>query len=161
MEVYAHEFYTLLSSIYKYQDESLTFIYGDFDSRCSDKADYTVGVDKIPERDVVDFSCKWYGEVLIDFLINENYCVLNERKFVKNDFTSVSGRGSAVVDYRIVSHDSLPAFDNFNVIRTCDQVDRVIAERGLYPSSFLIIQFQPGLKQWWKRASKLYGSWGL
>ena len=61
--------------------------------------------------------------------------MLNGRKFVKNDFTSVSGRGSAVVDYCIVSHDSLPAFDNFNVIRTCDLVDRVIAERGLTPSS--------------------------
>ena len=113
-QVDAHEFFdTLLSSIYNYQDEGLIFfICGDFNSRCSDNADYIVGVDEIPERDVVDFSCNWYGEIFIVFLINANYCMLNGRNFVKNDFTSVSGRGSAVVDYCIVSHDSLPAFEN-------------------------------------------------
>ena len=57
-QVDAHEFFdTLLSSIYKYQDEGLIFICGDFNSRCSDNADYIVGVDEIPERDVVDYSC--------------------------------------------------------------------------------------------------------
>ena len=40
------------------------------------------------------FQANKYGHSLIDFLINSNFCILNGRNSVKNDFTSVSTKGS-------------------------------------------------------------------
>ena len=37
-------------------------------------------------------------------------CILNGRDFIKNDFTSVSVKGSAVVDYCLVNHENLSSF---------------------------------------------------
>ena len=135
-QVDVHDFFdTILAGIYKFQDEGLIFVCGDLNSRCGDNADYIAGVDEIPERDVVDFTCNFYGEIFIDFLTNANYCMLNGRNFTHNDFTSVSSKGSAVVDYCIVSHSSLTAFKQFRVLRATELVGRAITEWGLSPSS--------------------------
>jgi len=56
----------------------------------------------IQSRDVVDFTTNAYGDRLIDFLIYTNMCILNGRHYVNNDYTSVSVKGSAVVDYCIL-----------------------------------------------------------
>ncbi len=77
-------------------------------------------VDQIPERDVVDHGRNPYGELLLDFLINANCCMLNGRNSKVNDFTSVSNKGKAVVDYAIVAHDSLPLFTEFEVKQARD-----------------------------------------
>ena len=61
--------------------------------------------------------------------------MLNGRNFIHNDFTSVSSKGSAVVDYCVVSHESLHTFKQFTVIRATELVNRAIVERGLSPSS--------------------------
>ena len=137
-QVDVHEFFdTILSGIYKYQDNGLIFICGDFNSRCGENADYIAGVDEVTDRDVVDFTCNFYGDIFIDFLVNANYILrmLNGRNFIHNDFTSVSSKGSAVVDYCVVSHDSLSTFKQFTVIRATELVNRAIVERGLSPSS--------------------------
>ena len=126
-----------MSGIYKYQDNGLIFICGDFNSRSGENADYIAGVDEVTDRDVVDFTCNFYGDIFIDFLVNANYILrmLNGRNFIHNDFTSVSSKGSAVVDYCVVSHDSLSTFKQFTVIRATELVNRAIVERGLSPSS--------------------------
>ena len=67
--------------------------------------------------EVIDFTSNMYGNLLLDFLINSNMCMLNGWKCINNDFTSVSTKGLAVVDYCFVSHDDLHKFDKFNVIR--------------------------------------------
>ena len=55
---------------------------------------------------------------LIDFLIDSNMCVLNGLNFVKNDFTPVSIKGCAVVDYCIIHHDNIYLFQDFKVKRS-------------------------------------------
>lgn len=66
-QVDAHEFFdTLLSSIYKYQDEGLLFICGDFNSRCSNTADYIVGVDKYQNAMLSTFHVIGI-EIFVDF----------------------------------------------------------------------------------------------
>lgn len=61
--------------------------------------------------------------------------MLNGRKYLKNDFTSVSCKGLAVVDYCIVGHNCLSLFDKFNVVRATDLVNSASAGRGFTPSS--------------------------
>ena len=116
-------FDSLLADIYKYQKIGNIFICGDFNSRCGDLDDFISGVDCIEQRNVVDFKTNLYGELLIEFLINANMCILNGRNSISNDFTSVSVKGSAVVDYCLVSHESLSSFSSFNVIRTVDLIN--------------------------------------
>jgi len=73
----------LLMDIFKYQNDGLVFICGDFNSRCGRLHDYISGVDVLPERNTVDFTVNSYGELFIDFLINTNWCILNGRNSVK------------------------------------------------------------------------------
>ena len=46
---------------------------------------------------------KSYCDIVIDFLISTNVCILNGRNFVTNDFSYLSSNGGAsVVDYCLV-----------------------------------------------------------
>ena len=101
---------TLLVNMYAYQNLGSIFICGDFNGRCGDLEDFIPGADSIEHRDVVDQKTNYYGEILIEFLINTNMCILNGRNCIKNDFTSVSVKGLSVVDYCLVRHDALSTF---------------------------------------------------
>ena len=125
----------LLMDIFKYQNDGLVFICGDFNSRCGSLHDYISGVDVLPERNTVDFTINSYGELFIDFLINTNLCILNGRNSVKNDFTSISVKGCSVVDYCITPYDSLNYFTEFTVTRTTDLINKAYALSVLAPSS--------------------------
>ena len=128
-------FDTWLPNIYRYQTLGNIFICGDFNGRCGDHEDFISGVDAIGHRDVVDFKTNFYGDVLIEFLINTNMCILNDRNYLRNDFTSVSMKGLSVLDYCLVSHDALSAFSSFDVIRTVELINRVNDINSLAPSS--------------------------
>lgn len=114
----------ILASIYEYQDIGTVFICGDFNSRIGDTSDFIEGIDNVPNRDIVDFTCNEYGSVLIDFLVNSNYCVLNGRNCTKNDFTCVRPQGSSVVDYCLVSHKDLSIFKECHIYRSSELVNR-------------------------------------
>ena len=101
--------------IFKYQNDGLVFICGDFNSRCGSLHDYISGVDVLPERNTVDFTVNSYGELFIVFLINTNLCILNGRTSVRNEFTSISVKGCSVVDYFITPYDSLNYLTVFTV----------------------------------------------
>ena len=135
-------FDNLLTSIYNYQNEGVIFICGDFYCRCGDLDDFIAGVDKVPQRKVIDFKTNSYGEVLVDFLINTNFCILNGINCLTNDFTSVSGKGLSVVDYCFVSHETLSSFSDFEVIHTSELISRidnvgVVAPTGIPDHSLL------------------------
>ena len=53
----------------------------------------------------------------MDFLINSNCVMVNGRCAGNNDYTSISVKGTAVVDYTIVSHDYLHNCSEFRVKR--------------------------------------------
>ena len=113
--------------IFRYQNDGLVFMCGDFNSRCGSLHNYISGVDVLPERNTVDFTINSYGELVIDFLINTNLCILNGRNSVKNDFTSISVKGCSVVDYCITPYDSLNYFTDFTVTRTTDLINKADA----------------------------------
>ena len=114
----------MLSDIYKYQNDGLVYVCGDFNSRCGDLDDFIRGVDDVCDRNVIDFSLNSYGKILIEFLINTNMCMLNGRGSGNNDFTSVSTIGNAVVDYCFVEHSRMCNFSDFSVILTTDLMNR-------------------------------------
>ncbi|VDH96384.1 Hypothetical predicted protein [Mytilus galloprovincialis] len=112
----AQDFYdTVLSQIHTYGKTGLFFMCGDLNSRCADMEDFIPGVDDIIERDVIDYVSNAYGEILCDFLINSNCCILNGRNTKRNNYTYVSTRGSSVVDYCIVPYENVCRFTDFEV----------------------------------------------
>lgn len=70
---------TLTSQIHMYCKGSQFYLCGDFNARVSNLDDYIQGIDNIKDRNVVDYKCNKYGELLCDFLINTNCCILNGR----------------------------------------------------------------------------------
>ena len=136
-------FDNLLSDFYQFQNMGLVFISGDFNSRCGELEDFIAGVDNIVPRHVIDFKSNYYGERFIDFLINANLCMLNGRyNDCLNNFTSVSTKGSSVVDYCIVPHNDLNCFSDFGVTSTLELINAVpelcqVASAGLPDHSLL------------------------
>ncbi|MES9880570.1 MAG: endonuclease/exonuclease/phosphatase family protein, partial [Sedimenticola sp.] len=132
----AHAFYdSLLSDIYIYRNSGTIMICGDFNSRVGDNDDFIVGVDDFSQRQVVDFNTNAYGDILIEFLINSNFCILNGRQSSKDDFTSVSTKGKAVVDYCLVSQSDISSFNNFVVTRASDLISSCSCLESVAPSS--------------------------
>ena len=119
-------FDSLLADFYSYQNSGTVFICGDFNSRCGDLEDFISGIDNIPHRNVKDFKTNMYGSLLVNFLVNTNMCMLNGRfDEAFNDFTSISTKGSSVVDYCLVSHHDIGLFSDFKVVSTLEVIDSV------------------------------------
>lgn len=79
--------------------------------------DYLKDVDDVPIRVPLDESTNKHGESLIEFLRDSKMCIINGRICPLNDnFTSVSIKGRAVVDYILVPYDCLQFCISFEVI---------------------------------------------
>ena len=101
-----------VKKVYEYQSEGEIIICGDFNSRLGSESDYIEGVDAVKPREIIDTSANSYCDILSDFLIDCNLCILNGR-LGKNDFTHISTRGKSVVDYVFVPHEQLSNFCDF------------------------------------------------
>lgn len=86
----------------------------DFNCRVGNIYDYIEGIDEIIDKDVVDFTQNECGSVLIEFLINSNYCILNGRNSIKSNYTCIRPQGSSVVDFCLIGHDDLDKYKSFN-----------------------------------------------
>ena len=123
--VNAEEFMdVLMGKMYEFKpDSDLLYICGDFNARCGDNLDYIVGVDTIPDRQVMDYVFNQHGQILCDFLHGTDLCMLNGRNCKHNDFTFVSSRGKSVVDYCLLPQDDILSFRNFEVMPARDLYD--------------------------------------
>ncbi|XP_071136614.1 uncharacterized protein [Mytilus edulis] len=117
------QFYSdLTRQVYMYQNLGKLYIVGDFNSRCSDTSDFIEGVDEIPSRETIDQGSNANGDLLIDFLVDCNICMINGRKG-KQDLTCISKRGKSVVDYIFTTHENLNSCIDFNVKTMSDITD--------------------------------------
>ena len=91
------------------------------------------GVDSIPSREVIDDKMNPYGQLLTDFLIDCNLCMLNGRTG-ENNFTNINVSGSSVVDYMIVPHEQLERYKEFKV-HTMSSLITHLNMQGHYRSS--------------------------
>lgn len=116
-----------LGNIYELQNDGTGIIFksGDFNSRCGDLEYFISGVDSISARNVVNYNINKCGDLWIIFLVNTHICILNGRSFISYDFTSMSIKGKAVVDYCIVSHDGLDLFPDFSDVHVTDMISSI------------------------------------
>ena len=115
--------------------DDFVYLCGDFNSRVGELEDHIAGVDLLPPRHVVDSQVNSHGDLFCDFLVNGNLCILNGRNYISNDFTSISSRGAAVVDYCLVPYEQLDKFQNFQVTRSSELVNRAGCTQLLESSS--------------------------
>ena len=80
---------------------------------------------------VIDYKVSPYCHIFIDFLINANLCILNGRNLKHNDFTSISPRGCAVVDYCLVPYEQLEHSSDFKVIRCSNLLEDAVGIQRL------------------------------
>ncbi len=100
----AIDFYQYLLSIsYAQCDCDMIVMTGDFNSRLGNMSDFIKNVDNIEMRSVIDKSINKHGRECIQFLLESKFCVVNGRVTPEHDnFTSISVKGAAVVDYIFV-----------------------------------------------------------
>ncbi len=97
-------------------DADIIYVCGDLNSHISNKEDCIGDIDNVSPQVAIDLSANSHGESLLDFLRNCKCCVLNGGITPAYDnFTSVSSKGKAIVDYIITPHDRLDACTDFKV----------------------------------------------
>ena len=105
----------LLSQIYLNNYVDASFTCGDFNSRLGEKQDLIDAIDSIPKRNIIDTVQNKHGDAFLDFLLEAKFIVANGRVDGHNDYTSVSGRGMAVVDYIAMCHDVFNSCSTFEI----------------------------------------------
>ncbi|VDI58181.1 Hypothetical predicted protein [Mytilus galloprovincialis] len=103
--------------VYMYQNIGKLYICGDFNSRCGDAQDFMKGVDNVQIREIVDSVSNRNGDLLIEFLVDCNMCMVNGR-IGSQDFTHIKGTGKSVVDYVLTPHEQLNEVINFKKVNT-------------------------------------------
>lgn len=107
--------------------------------------------DNIPQRIVLDRTINQHGHELIEFLNESKFCCLNGR-FDQNldNYTSISAREKAIVDYICVPQDVLNSCKNFKVITAQSLIDShglhyLIGGRSRVPDhSVLVFELETG-----------------
>ena len=142
----------VLAQMYLFYDSDAIFVVGDLNSRIGNIHDASPDFDGIPQRTVLDKTINQHGHDFCEFLIEAKMCTLNGRFDNSLDgYTSISGRGSAVVDYKCVPHDIFKQCQTFEVI----PVNSVIQEHNLQnllghrskapDHAFILTEFDTGL----------------
>ena len=67
------------------------------------------------ERKPTDNTTNQHGRSLLNFLSDNDLCILNGRVTLSQDNFTSTGRGKAVVDYQITSTDSIGEFSEVSV----------------------------------------------
>ena len=66
----------------------------------------------------------YHGKALLDFLLTSDMCVLNGTSGPEgNQYTSVSVRGMAVVDYCSVPHEDLKNYQDFTITSMPEMIE--------------------------------------
>ena len=95
----------ILAQVYLFSDSDAIFISGDLNARMGSLSDTSGDFDLIPDRLGIDKTTNQHGHDLCEFLIDSKFCVLNGRfDSTQDNFTSISQKGRATVDYICVPH---------------------------------------------------------
>ena len=116
----------LLGLSYQTTEFETVVVAGDFNGRIGAALDYIPEIDCIPKRQVLDSNTNAHGEALLEFLKEGKLCVVNGRVTPNYDnFTSISGRGKAVVDYILTPHSNLEQITKCEVISVKELCEKI------------------------------------
>ena len=124
----------LLSQAYLLSDVDMFLIGGDLNARINVNGDYIEGIDDVPERKIIDESKNKHGDAFLDYLLDSKMCIINGR--VNNeadDFTSISKKGKAIVDYFFCPHENLTNIAKFKVQTISSLVNELNITPGKLP----------------------------
>lgn len=74
-------------------------------------------------RELIDVTENHYGNILVDFLVDSNFCMVNGRVGNNDNFTCVSKKGRSVVDYVLIPHENLHSVSDFKVNLISDLIN--------------------------------------
>ena len=156
----SQEFFShALSLVYIYNECDAVFLCGDLNSRIGSLDDTSDFDDiNIPYRKIIDKTTNQHGNAFIEFLNEAKMCVLNGRFDNDDDnFTSVSPRGRAVVDYICVPHENFEQCVSFKVMTSRSIVNdgnltHLLRERSQVPDHSAIVfefrtKYEPQLRK--------------
>ena len=137
-----------LSLVYSYSECDAVFLCGDLNSRIGSLDDTSDFDDiNIPQRTAIDTTTNQHGNSFIEFLNEAKMCVLKGR-FDNDNFTSVSTRGRAVVDYICVPHENFDQCVSFKIMTSRSVVNdgnltHLPGERSKVPDhSAIVLEFR-------------------
>ncbi len=118
----APEFFNrLLIEVYKYVDIDALYFIGDVNSRIGSLNDCT-DLDNVMSRKNLEEENNNHGKAFVEFLHDSKCCVVNSRVSTEYDnFTSVSTKGKAVVDFVFTPHENLKTIHSCYV-DTCSDI---------------------------------------
>ena len=135
----------ILAQVYLFSDSDAIFISGDRNAGIGSLSDTSGDFDLIPDRLGIEKTTNQHGHDLCEFLIDSKFCVLNGRfDSTQDNFTSISQKGRATVDYICVPHDVFQLCKYFKVLTVQSIVDdfklhQLIGTRSKLPDhSFLV-----------------------
>ena len=112
----------LIGEIYRQDNIDLSIYAGDFNARTGKINDYIEDIDEIGAREFKDLTSNQHGSAFIELLLESNCCMLNGRfGESSSDFTSISSKGTAVVDYIAVPINDFSNFVAFEV-HSCNEI---------------------------------------
>ena len=113
----ANGFFSHITSLlYQCVNTDLTIIAGDLNARVGNRCDIIESLDDIRKRKSIDEVLNQHGHSLLEFMKESRLCILNGRFDPSKDgYTSISTKGTAVVDYLLSPIDNLKMFQTFEV----------------------------------------------
>ena len=114
----------LLSLIYLHNFVDCSFVCGDINGRIGGRCETITDVDFTPSRIELDTTHNQHGDAWIDFLNEACMAVANGRVLGSDNFTSISSKGKAVVDYIAVSIENFQDCLSFDVKTMSEIVDK-------------------------------------
>ncbi len=120
-------FYEALTQlVYEQNHVDELLIGGDYNGRIGDMDDYIPDIDEISPRQPLDHVHNPHGECLINFLKDTGYAVINGRITSEFDnFTSISSKGTAIVDYVCCRHENMSNVIECKVVSMNDVICEV------------------------------------
>ena len=101
-------FEALTQIVYMFEECDRVYVGGDFNSRIGEKQDYIIEIDDVPARIALDKVSNPHGECFLNFLKDTSYAVINSRITpIYDNFTSISAKGTATVDYLCTKHENI------------------------------------------------------
>ena len=152
----------LLKVVYEVSDCDFIILGGDLNARIGTDQDFLQDIDEISPRQLLDLVKNSHGTDFINFLLEAKMCTINGRIPAKgqkqvtsnnvvsntgDNYTSISSKGKAIVDYLFTAHSNIRQVNCCNVLTITDLCNKLTYQGDKLPDHS-VIMCTVNLKQW-------------